>query len=76
MQVEEKLHVLIKAAQEYTAPPIRNMCRVFEDNDKSITSTVLIGNLHHLNFAHHKEDKFDSIPAKKRDFGTLDVLLL
>ena len=35
-----------------------------------------MGNLHHLNFAYHKEDKFDSIPAKKRDFGTLDVLLL
>ena len=64
MQVEEKLHVLIKAAQEYTALPIRN-----------ITITVLIGNLHRLNFAYHKEDKFDSIPAKKRDFGTLDVLL-
>lgn len=64
MQVEEKLHILIKAAQEYTALPIRNMSRLFEGNDKSITSTVLIGNLHHQNFAYHKQDKFDSIPAK------------
>ena len=70
----------INAAFELTPDPFRRMRRLFEDyrtlqllvSDHEGDSDIEILWLLYIN---HKTDNYDSISAKKRDIGTLNMFL-